>query len=64
MDANAILQAISAVGFPIVMCLIMVKLVYNLQEQHTKEVESLRTSIDNNTKVLDNLMNKLDKLVN
>lgn len=64
MDANAVLQAISAVGFPIVMCLIMVKLVYNLQEQHTKEVESLRTSIDNNTKVLDNLMDKLDKLVN
>lgn len=64
MDANAVLQAISAVGFPIVMCLIMVKLVYNLQEQHTKEVESLRTSIDNNTKVLDNLMEKLDKLVN
>lgn len=64
MDANTVLQAISAVGFPIVMCLIMVKLVYNLQEQHTKEVESLRTSIDNNTKVLDNLMDKLDKLVN
>lgn len=64
MDANTVLQAISAVGFPIVMCLIMVKLVYNLQEQYTKEVESLRTSIDNNTKVLDNLMDKLDKLVN
>ena len=64
MDANTVLQAISAVGFPIVMCLIMVKLVYNLQEQHTKEVESLRISIDNNTKVLDNLMDKLDKLVN
>ena len=64
MDANTVLQAISAVGFPIVMCLIMVKLIYNLQEQHTKEVESLRTSIDNNTKVLDSLMDKLDKLVN
>lgn len=66
MDANAIIQAIGSVGFPIVMCLIMAvyikytndkhtEQIKELNAQHTAEVKNMVTSIDNNTKAIQEL---------
>jgi len=66
MDANAVIQAIGSVGFPIVMCLIMAlyikytndkhtEQIKELNAQHTEEVKNMVTSIDNNTKVIQEL---------
>lgn len=66
MDANAVIQAVSSVGFPIVMCFIMAvyikytndkhtEQIKELNEQHTEEVKNIVTSIDNNTKALQEL---------
>ena len=55
MDAQAYTNLISSVGFPIVMCLIMVKLMERMEESHKAEIDSLKDSLNNNTNVLTRL---------
>lgn len=54
--ANAILNGISTVGFPIVMCLIIFY-------QNEKTIETLKTTIDNNTNIIKELIAKIDTLI-
>lgn len=54
---NAILTAISTVGFPIVMCLIIFY-------QNEKTIDTLKTTIDNNTNIIKELIVKIDTLLN
>ena len=49
---EAIVTLVSTVGFPIAMCL----LVYF---QNTKEIDSLRDAINNNTLVMQKILDKL-----
>ena len=55
MDTQAYTNLISSVGFPIVMCLIMVKLMAHMEESHKAEIDSLKDSLNNNTNVLTRL---------
>lgn len=53
------ISLISSVGFPIVCC---VYLIYNqgkTEERHREEVDKLRTSLDNNTRVMNKILRKL-----
>lgn len=54
---NTILTGISTVGFPIVMCLIIFY-------QNEKTIETLKTTIDNNTSIIKALVTKIDTLIN
>lgn len=54
---NTILTGISTVGFPIVMCLIIFY-------QNEKTIETLKTTIDNNTSIIKELVAKIDTLIN
>lgn len=54
---NTILTSISTVGFPIVMCLIIFY-------QNEKTIETLKTTIDNNTSIIKELVAKIDTLIN
>lgn len=54
---NAILTGISTVGFPIVMCLIIFY-------QNEKTIDTLKTTIDNNTSIIKELIAKIDTLIN
>lgn len=54
---NIILTGISTVGFPIVMCLIIFY-------QNEKTIETLKTTIDNNTNIIKELIAKIDTLIN
>lgn len=54
---NTILTGISTVGFPIVMCLIVFY-------QNEKTIETLKTTIDNNTSIIKELVAKIDTLIN
>lgn len=45
MDANAILQAIGSVGFPIVMCLILMKYVSTTQDKLVEAIQSLTLAV-------------------
>lgn len=70
MDFNQIMQAITTVGFPIVMCGAMAWYIkYNndmhrkettrLNDQHNEEMEKVTTAINNNTIALTRLCDKL-----
>ena len=54
-DINVIIQAISTVGFPIVMCGIMFWFLNKEQENHKAEMLSLKEVISENNKVLEGL---------
>lgn len=53
---NAILTGVSTVGFPIVMCLIIFY-------QNEKTIDTLKTTIDNNTSIIKELITKIDTLM-
>lgn len=53
---NIILTGISTVGFPIVMCLIIFY-------QNEKTIDTLKTTIDNNTSIIKELIAKIDTLI-
>lgn len=61
MDGNAIMQAISTVGFPIVMCLILVYLVYKMNDQHKEEMNKMNEALNNNTLAIQHLTDMLTK---
>lgn len=62
-DINVIIQAISTVGFPIVMCGIMFWFLNREQESHKAEMLSLKEVISENNKVLEGLKQLIeDKL--
>ena len=59
-DINVIIQAISTVGFPIVMCGIMFWFLNREQESHKAEMLSLKEVISENNKVLEGLKQLID----
>lgn len=52
MDISAIIQSISTVGFPIVMCLILLWYIKDIIEKHKEETEKFVEALNNNTLVL------------
>ena len=59
MDINAITSLISNVGFPIACCIFLALSIGKLDNRHSEEVEKLRISVDNNTKAMLKLCQKL-----
>ena len=54
MEGN-IVEIISSIGFPIVMCLILFRYMEKQSEKHDKEIHDLTETINNNTKILTEL---------
>lgn len=59
MDVSAVIQAISTVGFPIVMCLLFMYYIKYINDQHKDEIDKLSQSVNNNTLVMQKLLDKL-----
>lgn len=70
MDIKVLLDAVSVVGFPIVMCLIFIYYVKylndtnrdqinQLQAQHRQETSELTKAVENNTLALTKLIDKI-----
>ena len=55
MDGQAILNAINTVGFPIVMCIILIYVVNKQNEEHKEEMSKITESLNNNTLVIQHL---------
>jgi hypothetical protein len=55
MDFNVIIQTVSSVGFPIVMCLMLYNQMLKTEDVHKQEIAELRKAIENNTLALNNL---------
>lgn len=60
MDVNAILQAVSNLGFPIACVLLMFRQLAQEQENHKLESKEWTTAINNNTLVMQKLVDRLD----
>lgn len=52
MDGNTIIQLISSLGFPIVMCGALFWYMVKQREVHKEETDHLKDTINDNTKVL------------
>ena len=60
MDITSILQAISTVGFPIAMCLILMWYIKSNDDNHKEEMDKITDALNNNTIALTKLASKLD----
>ena len=60
MDVQAITSIITNVGFPIAVCLICFWYINKMQEQHKAETDKLAEALNNNTLVMQKLINSLE----
>lgn len=63
MDMNAVLQGIQSVGFPIVMVLLMGWYINKKDSSHKEEIDTLRKTIEGNTKILTQLESLMHLLI-
>lgn len=56
---NDMVSIISSVGFPIACCIYLIYVNNKNEEKHAEEVEKLRVTVENNTKVMNKLCIKL-----
>lgn len=61
MNYETVIQAITTVGFPIVMCLILYWHIQKQDENHKAEINKLSDAVSNNTLVLQKLCDILDR---
>lgn len=64
MDANTIIQIVSSLGFPIVMCGALFWYMVKQREAHQEETEHLKDMINENTQVLTKLTTLIEVLTN
>ena len=60
MDITTITQFISTLGFPIAVCLICFWYINKREEQHKEEISELAKAINNNTIVMQKLVDRLE----
>ena len=60
MDVQAVTSIITTVGFPIAVCLICFWYINKMQEQHKDETDKLAEALNNNTLVIQKLINNLE----
>lgn len=59
LDVSTILQAVSTIGFPIVMCLVLIWYIRELTESHKSETAQFTEALNNNTLALQKLCDQL-----
>lgn len=62
--ADFILSAVQSVGFPAVMCGVLLYLMYRQTEQHKVETDKMTEAINNNTVVLQRILERLEGVSN
>lgn len=60
MDFSSVTQAVSTVGFPIVMCFIFAWYNKDLNDSHKEETEKLTEALNSNTLVLQKLCDTMN----
>lgn len=59
MDVAQITSIITQIGFPIAVCLICFGYIKKIQEDHKAEMDKMSEAINNNTLVMQRLLDKL-----
>lgn len=60
MEITEIVNMISTVGFPIAMCIMLCWYVKSTNDSYRQDIKSLQQSIDNNTAVMNKIIDKLE----
>ena len=60
MNGSDLINAISTVGFPIVMCLLLLYVLYKQNEEHKEEMNKMNESLANNTLAIQRLTDILE----
>lgn len=60
MNWQDITNLITTIGFPIAVCLICFWYINKMQESHKQEIDKLSEAVQNNTIVMQKLIDKLD----
>lgn len=60
MDVSTITTLITTVGFPVVVCLATMYYIKYLNDQHKQEIDKLSEALQNNTLVMQRLLDKLN----
>ena len=60
LNASDVLNAVSTVGFPIVMCLLLLYVLYKQNEEHKEEMNKMNESLANNTLAIQRLTDILE----
>ena len=60
MSVQDILSIVTTVGFPIAVCLICFWYINKVQESHKLEIDKLSAALNNNTLVMQQLVDKLE----
>ena len=55
-----ILQAISTVGFPIALTLILLWYIYDSNDKHKEEIDKMSEALNNNTLALTKLLDRME----
>lgn len=61
MEVDTIVTIITQIGFPIAVCIICFWYINKIQGQHKEEMDKMSEAINNNTIVMQKLIDKLDK---
>lgn len=61
MEITEIVSMISTVGFPIAMCIMLCWYVKSTNDSYRQDIKSLQQSIDNNTAVMNKIIDKLEE---
>ncbi len=56
-----ILQAISTVGFPIALTLILLWYIYDSSNKHKEEIDKISEALNNNTLALTKLLDRMER---
>ena len=59
MDFSTVLQAIATVGFPIVMCMVLMWYIKDTNDKHKEETKQFTEALNKNTLVLQKLCDNL-----
>lgn len=59
MDVATITNLVTTVGFPVVVCLATMYYIKYLNDQHKQEIDKLSEALQNNTLVMQRLLDKL-----
>lgn len=60
MEFESVLQAITTVGFPIVMCLVLLWYINKMVDTHKEETNAFTDALNKNTTVLERVCDKLN----
>ena len=62
MDIATIIQLIDSVGFPIVMCGLLIYVIYDMQKRYATAINDVTASLNRNTEVMQKMLNSLEEV--